>query len=51
MSNKHSAGKGDTYRHINYETWSKNWDAIFDKKKKQSNIKSKKKLKLPLDNS
>ena len=27
------AGKGDTYRPVDYRMWSKNWDAVFGKKK------------------
>ena len=27
------AGKGDTYRPVNYKVWSKNWDLIFNKDK------------------
>jgi len=34
MSRKHDAGKGDTYRAVNWEQYSKNWDDIFGKKKK-----------------
>ena len=36
MSGKHEAGKGDRYRKVDYAQWSKNWDAIFKKKKKQN---------------
>ena len=32
----HGAGKGDTYRKIDYQKWSDNWDAIFKPKKKVS---------------
>ena len=39
MEGKHGAGKGDTYRSVNYEVWSKNWDAIFNK---ESNAKGRK---------
>jgi hypothetical protein len=35
------AGKGDTYRPVNYKTWSKNFDAIFNKKTKPSKRKKK----------
>jgi hypothetical protein len=28
------AGKGDSYRPVDRTMWSKNWDAIFGKKKK-----------------
>jgi len=27
------AGKGDTYRPVDYRMWSKNWDAVFGKKR------------------
>ena len=33
MTDINSAGKGDTYRPVNYETYCKNWDKIFNKKK------------------
>lgn len=36
MSGKHEAGKGDTYRKVDYAQWSRNWDAIFKKKKKRN---------------
>lgn len=36
MGDKHSAGKGDTYRPVDWEQYSKNWDAIFGKKKGKS---------------
>jgi len=36
MSDKHEAGKGDRYRKVDYAQWSRNWDAIFKKKKKQN---------------
>ena len=32
MEGQHGAGKGDRYRSVNYENWSKNWDSIFKKK-------------------
>ncbi len=35
------AGKGDTYRPVDRKMWSKNWDAIFNKKKP-----SKKKVRM-----
>jgi len=41
-SKKHSAGKGDKYRPVDYKKWSENYDRIFGKKKKTSN---KKKIK------
>jgi hypothetical protein len=34
MEGKHGAGKGDTYRKLDYEKWSRGWDMIFAKKKK-----------------
>jgi hypothetical protein len=34
MEGKHGAGKGDNYRKIDYELWSKNYDLIFRKDKK-----------------
>ena len=33
MSSKHSAGKGDTYRYVDHEKYSKNYDLIFKKGK------------------
>ena len=33
MEGIHGAGKGDTYRHVDYQKWSDNYDAIFGKKK------------------
>jgi hypothetical protein len=43
MSGKHSAGKGDRYRKVDYDLWSKNWDSIFKKKKpKTTRSKSEK---------
>ena len=36
MGGKHSAGKGDRYRPVDYTTWSKNWEAIFGKSKKKN---------------
>jgi hypothetical protein len=35
MSRKHDAGKGDTYRPVDYKKWSANWDKIFSKKRKK----------------
>lgn len=40
----HGAGKGDTYRPIDYKKWSDNWDAIFGKKK-ETKPKTKRKAK------
>ena len=39
MGGKHDAGKGDQYRSVNWEQYSKNWDDIFAKKKKKSKKK------------
>jgi hypothetical protein len=36
MSRKHSAGKGDKYRKVDYKKWSENWDKIFSKKRKKN---------------
>jgi hypothetical protein len=36
VGGKHDAGKGDKYRPVNWEQYSKNWDDIFNKKKKKS---------------
>lgn len=36
MSRKHNAGKGDTYRPVDYKKWSENWDKIFTKKGKKN---------------
>lgn len=42
---RHSAGKGDAPRPVDYRKWSDNWDRIFGKKKpkKQSVPKKPKK--------
>lgn len=34
MEGKHGAGKGDIYRKIDYDLWSRNYDMIFKKDKK-----------------
>lgn len=34
MGGKHGAGKGDTYRKLDYEKWSRNYDEIFRKDKR-----------------
>jgi hypothetical protein len=39
MGRKHSAGKGDKYRPVDYKKWSDNWDKIFKKKKPKSKKK------------
>lgn len=41
---RHSAGKGDAPRPVDYKKWSDNWDRIFGKKtKKESSRKKPKK--------
>jgi len=47
MEGNHGAGKGDTYRRVDYEKWSANWDAIFRKKQRKSKASKKKKPKNP----
>lgn len=42
MEGKHGAGKGDTYRKLDYDKWSRGWDMIFGKKKKKSPTTKKK---------
>ena len=32
MSNKHGAGKGDRYRHVDQKKWDEGWEAAFGKK-------------------
>lgn len=39
------AGKGDSYRPVDYKKWSDNYDRIFGKKKKQ--VKKVRKAKSP----
>jgi hypothetical protein len=39
---RHSAGKGDAYRSVDYKKWSDNWDRIFGKKKPKKDSKTKK---------
>lgn len=39
MSGKHSAGKGDKYRPVDKKQYDKNYEAIFGKKKKNSEKK------------
>jgi|GEM_PF-6091009 len=39
----HGAGKGDSYREVNIQQYSKNWDKIFSKPKKKKLTKRKKK--------
>lgn len=45
MEGIHGAGKGDSYRNVNYEQYCKNWDKIFGKTKKKKLTKTKKKVK------
>jgi hypothetical protein len=40
MGGKHSAGKGDTYRSVDWEQYSKNYDLIFKKGKKNERSKT-----------
>lgn len=40
MGRKHSAGKGDTYRKVDWEQYSKNYDLIFKKGKKNERSKT-----------
>lgn len=43
MGGKHSAGKGDKYRPVDYKKWSDNWDKIFKKpKSKKKGLDSRK---------
>jgi hypothetical protein len=42
MGSKHSAGKGDKYRPVDYKKWSENWDKIFGKKNINTPIKGEK---------
>ena len=56
MEGTHGAGKGDSYRHVNYASWCKNWDEIFKKdvkatKRKSSNSKKHKPLSRRKNNS
>jgi len=36
-SRRHSAGKGDKPRPVDYQKWSDNWDIIFSTKNKSKN--------------
>jgi len=38
MEGNHGAGKGDTYRPVDYQKWSDNWDKIFGKKTKKGKV-------------
>lgn len=39
MEGIHGAGKGDTYRQVDYGQYSKNWDKIFGKSPKTTKKK------------
>lgn len=45
MEGNNGAGKGDSYRPVDYQKWSANWDAIFDKKTDKKKPLKKKKSK------
>ena len=45
MEGNNGAGKGDTYRPVDYQKWSANWDAIFGKKTNKKKTTKKKKSK------
>lgn len=38
MEGIHGAGKGDSYRPVDYQKWSDNWDKIFGKKTKKGKV-------------
>ena len=40
MEGMHGAGKGDTYRPVDYQKWSDNWDKIFGKKTKKGKVRN-----------
>ena len=40
MYGNNGAGKGDTYRKLDYDMWSKNYDAIFKKVRKKNGNKT-----------
>lgn len=42
---QHGAGKGDSYRQVDYSKYSKNWDKIFKPKNKTSKRLDKPKKK------
>lgn len=42
MEGIHGAGKGDAYRRLDYDKWSRGWDAIFGRKKKKKKSPRKK---------
>ena len=41
MSDKHNAGKGDTYRKVDQKKWEEGWKKIFGKNKKENKSKKK----------
>ena len=41
MKKSNEAGKGDSYRSVDYQKWSANWDAIFPKKPKEKKARKK----------
>jgi hypothetical protein len=43
MEGTHGAGKGDSYRQVDIQQYSKNWDKIFGKAQKKKLTKRKKK--------
>ena len=42
MEGNNGAGKGDSYRPVDYQKWSANWDAIFGKKEPKKKPAKKK---------
>jgi len=40
MEGIHGAGKGDTYRPVDYQKWSDNWDKIFGNKTKKGKVRN-----------
>ncbi len=42
MGGQHSAGKGDKYRKVDREAYSRNYEAIFGKKKGKTNDNDRK---------
>jgi len=40
MEGIHGAGKGDSYRPVDYQKWSDNWDKIFGKKTKKGKVRN-----------
>lgn len=45
MEGNNGAGKGDSYRPVDYQKWSANWDSIFGKKTNKKKPVKKKKSK------